>query len=267
MFFKQPPPILTVLLEGREICRVARKDIPAEVRPTVEIHERDAAIIFAEADGREIVHSLGGRTGWFGFSIRIYPNLACQTDCVFGNTKNLSPEQLRTGEISGIRFQPFFIGQGRSNEEGLKGRGLFHRGLHYSGVITPGSVFLSCICDACARSFLLKSFHAGFSNCGYLYSDSGIYTLTIPDHVEGCPPALGEPDTEGLTALESILPKAPDGTSFSYLNPLGCPHCSAPYIDFKKFPQDRKSEYYGNILNGMEALHYVPRDSGSRSKG
>lgn len=49
---------------------------------------------------------------------------------------------------------------------------------------------------------------------------------------------------------------APDGTSFSYLNPLRCPHCTAPYIDFESRPEIRAGEYYGNYLHGTDPQRY-----------
>jgi len=258
MFFKRKKPLLTVLVDGKEICRLLESELPIEKTPTVEIEKENANVVFMDSSGNEIIHSLGSETGWFGFSVRVHPNLACQADCIVGKEKELSTERFTKGEVSGIRFQPFFLGAAKSTEEELKGRGLFARGLHFSGTITPSNVSLSCICDTCRKSFRIQSFHAGFSNFGYIYSESGSYTLTMPDSVEGSPPALGRADADKLKSLESRLPKAPDGTEFRYLNPLRCPHCGAPYIDFEKFPEDREKEYYGNTLFGESTIKYEP---------
>ena len=139
------------------------------------------------------------------------------------------------------------------NEE-LHGKGLFARGFHYSGTVTPGNIVLSCECDQCKRSFQIRSYHAGFSNAGYFYSESGKFTLTVSDRVAGCPAALSEPNPVELAAIEAVLPLAPDGTQYKYLNPFRCPHCSAPYIDFPANPKDRPGEYYGNYFVGSELL-------------
>lgn len=259
MFFKRKKPLLSVLVNGKEICRVMESEIPVEKTPTVEIQNENWDVVFLGSDGKEVVHSLESETGWFGFSIRVHPNLACQADCIFGTEKELSTERFVKGELSGIRFQPFFLGSAKSTEKELKGHGLFARGLHFSGTITPGNVSLSCVCDSCRRSFRLQPFHAGFSNCGYMYSGSGSYTITIPNSIEGSPPALGKADAEQLQSLESRLPKAPDGTEFRYLNPLRCPHCAEPYIDFEQFPEDREKEYYGNTLFGKSTIKYDPK--------
>jgi hypothetical protein len=40
------------------------------------------------------------------------------------------------------------------------------------------------------------------------------------------------------------------------LNPLRCPHCGDPYIDFKAHPQLRVNEYYGNTFYGERPLTY-----------
>ena len=157
-----------------------------------------------------------------------------------------------------IRFQPFFISGAKVSNDEMRGRGLFHRGLHFSGNITPGNVILSCECDCCKRSFQIHSFHSGFSNAGYFYSGSGNYTLTLSDRIPGCPAALSKPDPAGLAALEAKLPLAPDSTSYTYTNPFRCPHCFAPYIDFESHPGDRVSEYYGNYFVGSEPLRLEP---------
>jgi hypothetical protein len=92
-----------------------------------------------------------------------------------------------------------------------------------------------------------------------MYSDSGTHTLIISGDTHGVPPAMGKPDLESVKKLEAVLPKAPDGTAFRYLNPLRCPHCGAAYIDFVKFPNDREDEYYGNYLLGSPPMHYPAR--------
>src|SRR5690606_6694706 len=97
---------------------------------------------------------------------------------------------------------------------------------------------LSCCCDACYKSFRLLSYHMGFSAQGYFYSGSGTQTLLLPDYTPGCPPVTGKPpeDMEALAALEARLPLASDGTRFSCMNALCCPHCGEAYIDFASRP-------------------------------
>lgn len=260
VFFIPRKPILTVHVGGNELCRISKSDLPVDSRPPAcHLKVKGQEVVFKEPDGFKTTHSLGEETGWFLFSIRVHGNLGCQADCIFGKEK--SPTGAEPG-TQGIRFQPFFLGDARIAEEEMRGRGLFPRGLHFPGQVTSGSVSLSCICDSCRESFRIWSFHAGFGNCGYMYSDSGLFTIVIPDHIQGSPPARGKANMEEVACLEALLPNAPDGTSFRYRNPLRCPHCAYPYIDFERFPADRENEYYGNTFPGRPAITYDPEQQG-----
>jgi hypothetical protein len=257
---KKPAPLLAVKVNGADVCVVAIEDLPCEKKPSVQI-QPGSTVSFVASDGTEHRHDLGQLHGWVHLSVRVHENRACQADCVVSASEKFDPEEFVRGEAAGIRFQPFFLpGSNVSNAEFI-GKGLFARGLHFSGNVTRGNTLLSCECDACHRSFLIQSYHAGFSNAGYFYSGSGRYTLVVDSAIAGAPAALSDPDPTALAALEERLPKAPDGTSFSYLNPFRCPHCAAAYIDFRHHPDARKSEYYGNYFAGAELLRYAPAES------
>lgn len=249
--------ILTILLNGEEIASVRATDLPCEVTPSRPL-QPDAVLEFVDSEGFRHTHSLGALSGWLHLSVRVHASLACQADCVVSDTEAFDPEALLSGQASGIRFQPFFLPGSTADAEALRGQGLFRRGLHFSGTVTPASVRLACECDQCRRSFQVQSFHAGFSGAGYMYSSSGAYTLIIDETVPGAPPALGQADQDSLTRLEAALPPAPDGSRFSYLNPFRCPHCAAPYIDFAAHPEMRETEYYGNTLFGVSPIRYAP---------
>lgn len=257
IFKKKEPPLLLVKVNGREVCTVTSSDLPCEKSPSVRV-EPNGVLEFVDSHGVTHKHELGPIEGWYHFSVRVHPNLACQTDCVITESPKFDPNAFATGQAAGIRFQPFFLSGAKVKNEELKGRGLFARGLHFSGTISSGNIVLSCECDHCEKSFQIRSYHAGFSNAGYFYSGSGRHTITVSDQIPGSPVALSEPDLEALAILEASLPLAPDGTTFKYGNPFRCPHCSAPYIDFEAFPKDRSSEYYGNYFVGSELLRYEP---------
>ncbi|MEC3887196.1 hypothetical protein [Xanthomonas campestris] len=259
IFKKQAAPLLIVRADGRELCRISQSDVPCEIKPSAWL-KADSVLEFADSAGSVHRHELGTATGWFHFSIRIHPNLGCQADCVISQTEQLDPDAFANGHADGIRFQPFFLPGASVSSTALAGKGLFARGLHFSGLVTGGNVLLSCECDHCKRSFLIRSYHAGFSNAGYFYSESGRYTITVEDHITGSPAALTEPDPEQLHALEERLPLAPDGSAYRYMNPFRCPHCAAPYIDFAAHPGLRKNEYYGNYFVGSDLLRYTPAD-------
>ena len=220
----------------------------------------NAVVEFRDSSNRRHVHELAELSGWSHFSVRVHQSFACQADCVVTANEIYNPKELLTGGANGIRFQPFFLPGSTSDTSLLRGQGLFRRGLHFSGTVTPGSVRLSCECDVCNRSFQVQSFHAGFSDMGYMYSGSGAYTLLMDAQLPGAPPPTGTPDTKALESLEAVLPPAPDGTVFRYLNPFRCPHCHEPYIDFEAHPEIRSGEYYGNYLFGTETLRYPPKE-------
>ena len=257
IFKKKEAPILTVLVNGKEVCSIMKDELPVEKSPTVKC-DAGSSIEFIDSEGNKTIHDLGNNSGWFHFSVRVHPNLACQADCVITDSKEFDENAFKEGKATGIRLQPFFLSGSSTDASIFIGRGLFKRGLHFNGTVTPGNTILSCVCDSCKKSFLIQSYHAGFSNSGYFYSGSGKYTITVSDHIEGSPAALSDPNKDPLSKLEGMLPEAPDGSVFSYLNPFRCPHCNVPYIDFEKYPEDRAGEYYGNYFVGSELLSYVP---------
>ena len=257
---KKPPALLKVLVDGGSLCTVTSDGLPCELTPAAAVRP-GSEVSFLAADGTEHRHALGEVKGWAHFSVRVHGNRACQADCVVTNSPNFDATAFNRGEAVGIRFQPFFLPGSTVTNSELKGKGLFARGLHFSGRVTPGNTLLSCECDCCHRSFLIRSYHAGFSNSGYFYSGSGKYTLTVSSYLTGAPAALAEPEPVALAALEARLPEAPDGSRFAYLNPFRCPHCSAPYIDFAAHPGSRSNEYYGNYFAGSDLLRYEPAES------
>jgi hypothetical protein len=257
-FKKKQPALLTIEIDGARIGTVTEDQLPSELKPSVEVRP-GSIVYFMSSDGVVHSHYLGDSIGWAHFSVRVHTNRACQADCVIGPTRQFDPEAFGRGDATGIRFQPFFLPGAAVSNEQLKGKGLFARGLHFSGTVTAGNTLLSCECDSCHRSFLIRSYHSGFSNSGYFYSASGKHTLTVSSHLAGAPVALGEPEPVALAALEATLPTAPDGSRFAYLNPFRCPHCSAPYIEFSE-PGSRSAEYYGNYFAGSELLRYEPAE-------
>ncbi|RYZ68982.1 MAG: hypothetical protein EOP05_15530 [Proteobacteria bacterium] len=217
-----------------EVLTVDEKDLPIELTASFPI-QPNSEIEFLEESGRSHVHSVGNQSGFCHLSLRVYPNFAAQADCVITKSPTFDAAAFGQGDAAGIRFQPFFIKKKGVKPPDLRGKGLFARGLHYGGLVTPSNVLLSGECDDCEKSFLFSSFHAGFSEVQYFYSSSGLYTVIV-NGVEA-----GKPED-----IERKLPSAPDMTKYSYLNPFRCPHCKAAYIDFEKYPEIRAGEYYGN---------------------
>ncbi len=262
--FKKSKPILNAYIDDKELCSFFVKELPVEKKPEIKLDGKNHIFKLIDIEGNEYSHTLTWESGFFSFSIRVYETLTCQSDCIWGSDQKLSTERFQKGEISGIRFQPLYLPGCESNPEDLAGRGLFYRGFHFSGTITPGNVSLSCICDHCKSNFRIQSFHAGFSNSGYMYSTSGKHTIIIPDYIEGCPPAMGKAEIAKVSKLEEILPLAEDGASFNYLNPFRCPNCNEAFIDFNKYPSERENEYYGNYFFDSKPIHYKPNGDRDR---
>ncbi|MEI6667885.1 MAG: hypothetical protein WCP29_06995 [Acidobacteriota bacterium] len=248
------PSIFSVSIDGAVVCEATAADAPCEFTPSVELRPNASTLVLSQPSGTQHTHALNCEEGWCHLSVRLHPSLACEIDCVISASPTVDPNAIEQDGARGIRFQPVILDVSTVQRPDTTGKGLFGRGLHFSGVITRGNVSLSCLCDRCSRSFRLQSFHAGFSDLGYFYSASGVFTLVVPSGEDGAPAPLSDPDPVALAALESRLPPAPDGTRFGYLNPLRCPHCKAPYIDFETYPEIRANEYYGNTFFGERAM-------------
>ena len=261
IFKKKPPALLMVRVNGSELCSIYDDELPCEKRPSVHV-DANSTVSFVGRNGTAHDHMLGPARGWAHISVRVHASKACQADCVVADSPEFDANALAGGKATGIRFQPFFLSGAPVSNTELAGKGLFRRGLHFSGNVTPGNILLSCECDKCHRSFLIRSYHAGFSNSGYFYSGSGKYTLTVSTMVPGSPAPLSTPEPKALAALEQSLPLAPDGSSYSYTNPFRCPHCGEPYIDFEANPGLRENEYYGNYFEGAQLVRYEPTEVG-----
>ncbi|MGE5672910.1 MAG: hypothetical protein ACM3XM_03365 [Mycobacterium leprae] len=257
------PSVLSLFLDEEEVCTVFKDEVPTEKRLVVELSRSDHALRFIDSRGSTRSYDLasvydeGAR--FLHLSVRVSAGFAVQADALLTRDGKNPEEVFRTPEGKGIRFAPFYLPECSGNPADLVGRGLFYRGLHFPGTVTPGNVSLLCICDHCHKSFRLQSFHAGFSDSTYLYCSNQPHTLMASSQLEGAPPALGRANPEALARFESKLPACEKcGGQFRYLNPLRCPHCGEPYIDFDRHPTDREQEYYGNYLYGDKLQLWRP---------
>jgi hypothetical protein len=255
--------ILQAFFEGRELARINRQSVPIEELPVGIMSTRQPALILKDSRNTEWLYDLssclqdGAR--YLHFSIRVGPTFAVQGDCLLWDSEQMPADAFAKGSAKGIRFQPFYLPESPVDPAELVGRGLFFRGFHFSGTITPGNVSLLCICDSCRKSFRAQSFHAGFGNNCYFYCDKGPHTLIASSYLPDAPPVLGKVDLEMVRRFESKLPLCEKcGGEFRYYNSFRCPHCLAPYIDFKRYPHDREVEYYGNQLYGDTLQWFEP---------
>ena len=191
-------------------------------------------------------------------SIRVLPNSGVMIDGIISK----SPTEYlnwKDDKYEAIRIQPFFLSNKKESNKALVGKGLFDRGLHFSGTVTPIGLRTICICDKCHLSFTIQHFHAGFSNVQYFYSSDSSETLVVPNrYFENLPHQIISPENDvALRELESKLPKPSNNNGeFKYYNPLRCPFCHHPFIDFEKHKKIRPNEYYGNTYINKEVTNW-----------
>ena len=180
------------------------------------------------------------------FSISVQENDAVMIDCILSRSQ-YSHLTWKDEKYESIRLQPFFLTSSGHQNDNLIGKGLFERGLHFTGTITPMGVRCVCICDYCKKSFTLQSIHAGFSNVQYFYSLNGKRTLLVPyDEVENIPIQLDDNITEQLLEEVELELTRGNNDGYKYYNSLNCSHCSKPFINFINNKTMRPKEYYAN---------------------
>jgi hypothetical protein len=255
--------ILQAFFEGRELARISRGSVPVDERAVGIISTPQPHLSLKDSRNTERLYDLSsclrGEARYLHFSFRVGPTFGAEADCVLCDSEQEPADAFAKGKASGIRFQPFYLPECKSDPAELTGRGLFFRGFHFPGFVTPGNVSLLCVCDFCRKSFRVQSFHAGFSDLTYFYCDRGPHTLVASSYLPDAPPLLVKADSESVRRFESRLPPcARCGGAFRYYNPFLCPHCLAPYIDFKRHPDMREMEYYGNHLFGDTVQRFEP---------
>jgi len=191
-------------------------------------------------------------------SIRVLANSAVMIDGIVSKSDTIYP-QWTDDNYEAIRLQPFYLSDKNEINDKLIGKGLFERGLHFSGIVTPSSVRNICICDKCTGSFTVQHFHAGFSDVQYFYSSDSTETLIVPYNTIGnLPMQLQERiDNATLEVVEAKLPLPSNGVgAFKYYSPFRCPYCSFAFIDFGNNKAIRANEYYGNVYINMKPRYW-----------
>ncbi len=204
--------ILRVFLDTEELGSFTSSGLPAEQQPVAELKAEQQFLHFFDSTGNarsfdlSSVFSEGGR--FLHMSIRVGRTFAVESDCIVTRSEDENPhDTFQSGATLGIRFQPFMLPEFTKDTSELVGKGLFYRGLHFSGTVTPGNVSVLCLCDYCRKSFQLQSFHAGFGQSTYLYCSGGPHTLVASSYIADAPPVLGEADMESVARFERRLPK------------------------------------------------------------
>ncbi len=254
--------LLSVALDGKRLFTVDEKRLPFSREFVLELASPNPLLSLTDSAGESRHHDLSelkslGR--FLHLNLRVHESFAVEFDGLLGSSAKAAEakDSFAAGDPA-ARFQPFYLPECAADPVALIGKGFFYRGLHFQGTITPSNVKLACRCDRCRKSFMLSPFHAGFMDVAYFFCDAGTHTL-MTQHPDS-PGLLEPPDLEKLASLETKLPPCEKcGGRFAYFNPLLCPHCRAPYLDFKRFPQLREVEYYGTTLLGDNCQYWEMR--------
>lgn len=214
--------------------------------PTIKVFENSTLLKTFNIETLTTNSNLTGQ--YFHISIRLLENDGVMIDGIISK-HNDKHQYWQDSDYEAIRFQPFFLTTADlATSQRIIGKGVFERGLHYSGTITPTTVRVICICDNCNKSFTVQHFHGGFSDSQYFYSTDSKQTLIVPyNKIKNLPTQLQkEVDEKIIAQVEAELPKPTKGKgNYRYYNSFCCPHCLSPYIDFQKNKQIRPTEYYG----------------------
>ncbi|HEX6373050.1 MAG TPA: hypothetical protein VF006_29275 [Longimicrobium sp.] len=256
-------PVVRILLDETELRSILAREVPGESDVLVQVSRPGQVLHFVNSEDGTRSYNLSSvyDEGWrfLHLGVRVNPDYSVQLEALLTKDGRNAREAVDEPGGKAVRLAPFFLPQCTRDPAELGGRGLFDRGLHYAGLITDGRVSLLCICDHCGETFRLQSFHAGFSDLVYMYCSQNPHTLVASSFLEDAPPVLGEANTESVARFEKRLPACAEcGGEFRYFNPLRCPHCREPYIDFPRHPEDRAREYYGNYLYGGTPQRWEP---------
>lgn len=230
----------SLMLRNRNIEIEPVIELEGEV-PVITIYEGSKLLRRFEIEPLKSNPNLNGQ--YLHCSIRINVNSSVQIDGIISKSKT---EFDKNGE--GIRFQPFFLSDKEEKNKEMRGQGMFDRGLHYAGLISPTNARLICVCDDCKKSFGVQFFHGGFSEKQYFYSTNSRETLAVPYNTDlGKVPFQNQKEINEaeLKELENKLPHTEDG-KFEYYNGFKCPHCYADYVDFRNGKANRPNEYYAH---------------------
>jgi hypothetical protein len=215
-------------------------------KPTIKVFEKN---ILLKTFNIETLTTNSNLTGqYFHISVRLLENDGVMIDGIISKQED-KHWNWQDSDYEAIRLQPFFLTTSDpSTKYRTIGKGVFERGLHYSGTVTPTTVRVICICDNCDQSFTVQHFHAGFSESQYFYSADSKKTLIVPyDAIKNIPTQLQkEVDEKTIAEVEAELMKLTNGTeNYRYYNSFRCPYCLNPYINFQANKEIRPTEYYG----------------------
>lgn len=166
---------------------------------------------------------------WFHICVRLNmtgkpPVMTMQMDGFITDTPEKREFSVRD---VGYRMEGYFARSGgeqaKLRYEMLRGQDLPMKGLKYPGYTTPTNIRLIGICPDCGQSFACHGYAYYMMQYDVAYSDDGLDCCSISQyHID---PKTWTYETAGKT--------------FRYYNSFNCPHCGMPYIDYKKYPENK----------------------------
>lgn len=144
-----------------------------------------------------------------------------------GFISDTSENRNMTNKDIGYRMEGHYLrcgGEtGKHRYEMSRGQDLPAKGLKYPGHTTPANVRLIGICPDCGNSFCFHGYSFYMGQNDVAYSDDGLDCCIITNY---------NIDKDTWTYETG-------GKIFRYYNSFCCPHCAAPYIDYKKHPETK----------------------------
>ena len=159
-----------------------------------------------------------------------------------GFISDTSEDRKMTLNDIGYRMEGHFLAFGgklsKLRYASMRGQDLVAKGLKYQGYTTPANIRLIGICPDCGKSFAFHGYAFYMAQSDVAYSDDGLDVCEI--FAYDIDKDSWKHETEGKT--------------FRYYNSFNCPHCGAPYIDYKKHPENKVFGVSGCVHLGRK--HY-----------
>lgn len=180
---------------------------------------------------------------YFIISVRIgyTGNPLCPTMQMDGFISDTSEDRKMTSDDIGYRMEGHYLSCGgditKQRRAMVKGQDLVAKGLKYQGYTTPTNIRLIGICPECKKSFAFHGYACYMGQNDVAYSDDGMDCCQVS--------AYSNIDKDNWS-YET------DGKIFRYYNSFNCPYCGTPYIDYKKYPENKEYGVLGCVHLGRE---------------
>lgn len=179
---------------------------------------------------------------YFLISVRmgIQGNPSVPVAQIDGFVSDTPEERNMTLKDIGYRMEGHFLACGGENTKVRqamnRGQDLPMKALKYPGYITSANIRLVGICPDCQKSFCFHGYAFYMGQNDVAYSDDGLDCCQV---------------SARNIASEDWKFEA-DGKTFRYYNSFCCPHCGTPYIDYRKFPENKKFGVSGCVHLGRK---------------